>query len=131
LLDNYQAVVAEQPKSPAVQNFATVGAVYDDGLSLIFDGTSESTAKHYRCNASIKFAAGDRVRILADSGTYIVEYVVGVPLTTIAADTAKLADSAKQIVGNEGNTIVLSANVTKGHFYIWADGLGGWKQIDN
>lgn len=60
-------------------NFATVGGVYDDGLSLIFDGSDTPSEKHYKCNASVKFTAGDRVKILADSGTYVVEYVVGFP----------------------------------------------------
>lgn len=60
-------------------NFATVGAVHEDGLSLIFDGQETASEKHYKCNTSVRFAAGDRVRILKDSGTYVVEYVVGSP----------------------------------------------------
>lgn len=62
-----------------VRNFATVGEVFDDGVSLIFDGESEPSEKHYLCNRCAVFAAGDRVRILADGGTYIVEYPVGTP----------------------------------------------------
>lgn len=58
---------------------ATVGAKYTDGLSLIFDGQTEATAKHYKCNTSVTFSAGDRVKICRVSGTYIVEYVVGKP----------------------------------------------------
>lgn len=60
-------------------NFATVGEVYDDGLTLIFDGQEEASEKRYKCNTSVRFSAGDRVRILKDSGTYVVEYVVGAP----------------------------------------------------
>ena len=59
--------------------FATIGAVYDDGVTLIFDGQEEATAKHYRCNSSVLFSAGDRVKIASDSGTYVVEYIVGNP----------------------------------------------------
>ena len=62
-----------------IYNFATVGNVYDDGLSLIFDGQENETEKHYKCNTSVLFKAGDRVKILQDSGTYVVEYVVGAP----------------------------------------------------
>lgn len=62
-----------------VFNFATIGQVYADGVSLIFDGQEEPTEKHYKCNTSIIFSAGDRVKILSDSGTYVVEYVVGAP----------------------------------------------------
>ena len=60
-------------------NFATIGEIYEDGVSLIFDGQEEATEKHYKVNTSIVFHAGDRVKILADSGTYGVEYVVGTP----------------------------------------------------
>lgn len=68
----------EEPEA-LVRAFATVGAVYADGLSLIFDGEEEPTEKHYLCNTSVYFQAGDRVRLAKDSGTYIVEYVVGPP----------------------------------------------------
>ena len=59
--------------------FATIGTKYSDGLSLIFDGQTEESAKHYKCNTSITFSAGQRVKIIKDSGTYIVEYPVGNP----------------------------------------------------
>lgn len=62
-----------------VFQFATVGAVYEDGITLIFDGQEEASEKRYKCNTSISFAAGDRVKIAQDSGTYVVEYVVGYP----------------------------------------------------
>lgn len=64
-----------------VNNFATVGAVYSDGVSLIFDAQQEEGAseKHYKCNSGIRISAGDRVKLLKDSGTYVVEYVVGEP----------------------------------------------------
>ena len=69
----------EEPDEPLVRSFATIGAVYEDGVSLIFDGEAEATEKHYLCNANVFFEAGDRVRIIEDSGTYVVEYVVGPP----------------------------------------------------
>lgn len=62
-----------------VRNFATIGEIYEDGVSLIFDGEEEPTEKHYLCNTSVIFHAGDRVRIVSESGTYIVEYIVGAP----------------------------------------------------
>lgn len=61
------------------RNFATIGAVYEDGVTLIFDGEDDPTDKHYLCNTSVEFHAGDRVRIVECDGTYIVEYVVGPP----------------------------------------------------
>ena len=72
-----EAIPEEEPQ--IVRSFATVGAVYEDGVSLIFDGESAPTEKHYLCNTNVYFSAGDRVRILEDSGTYVVEYVVGPP----------------------------------------------------
>lgn len=69
---------AEEPE----RNFATIGAVYADGVTLIFDGEETATQKHYRCNTSVFFEPGDRVRIFRDSGTYVVEYVVGPPAQT-------------------------------------------------
>lgn len=72
----------EETEETPPQNFATVGAVYADGLSLIFDGEAAPSEKHYRCNTSIFFQPGDRVRIFKDSGTYVVEYVVGTPAQT-------------------------------------------------
>lgn len=62
-----------------ISNFATIGEIFEDGVSLIFDGQDAATEKHYKANTSIVFKAGDRVKILADSGTYVVEYVVGTP----------------------------------------------------
>ena len=69
----------EETTEEIVRHFATIGAVYEDGVSLIFDGEEEPTEKHYLCNTSAFFSAGDRVKILPDSGTYVVEYVVGSP----------------------------------------------------
>ena len=72
----------EERRETPVFQFATVAGVHEDGVSLIFDGETESSGKHYRCNTAAAFAPGDRVKICQDSGTYVVEYVVGVPQNT-------------------------------------------------
>ena len=77
-------------------NFATIKAVYDDGVTLAFDDGSESQ-KHYKVNSGVVFNAGDRVRILEDNGTYVVEYVVGRPIKAITAGTASTAGSANKL----------------------------------
>lgn len=65
-------------EASALENFfATVGHVYADGVSLIIDGTE--TQKHYLVNTSGTYTAGTKVKVLKISGTYIVEYPVGVP----------------------------------------------------
>lgn len=74
-----EAQAQTESQSLPQPSFATVGAVYDDGLSLLFDGEAEPGEKHYKCNTSVVFSAGDRVKIAADSGTFVVEYIVGYP----------------------------------------------------
>lgn len=59
--------------------FATVASVTASGITLQFDGEDEASSKPYRCNAAQRFLAGDRVKIHKDSGSYVVEYVVGAP----------------------------------------------------
>ena len=83
-------------------NLATIGEVFSDGVSLIFDGQTQATEKHYKCNTSINFKAGDRVKILKDSGTYIVEYIVGNP----KADSGGGGSSAPQDKLVNGNSSV-------------------------
>lgn len=79
-IDSLFVTNIEIPDENLPENFlATVGAVYDDGLSLILEGQTEATTKHYKCNTSATFAAGDRVKVARISGSYIVEYVVGPP----------------------------------------------------
>lgn len=59
--------------------FATVVAVGQNGVQLQFDGADAAGEKLYPCNISQVFRAGDRVKILHDSGTVVVEYVLGSP----------------------------------------------------
>ena len=63
----------EEPRGDAL---ATVGAVYADGITLIFDGATAPTTKRYKYNKSATFAVGDRVKIARVGGTYIVEYPI-------------------------------------------------------
>ena len=76
--DTYTQKVGDCMSGQSNENyFATIGGVYDDGVSLIFDGQETPTEKHYKVNTSVTFSAGDRVKILPYKGTYVVEYVVG------------------------------------------------------
>lgn len=70
--------------------FATIGSIHEDGVSLIFDGQSGETKKHYKVNKSVIFSPGDRVKLFPDSGTYIVEYAVGYPKLGDAADATQI-----------------------------------------
>ena len=87
---------------PRENAFATIAGIYEDGVTLIFDGEENASEKHYKVNTSVTFNAGDRVKIAKDSGTYIVEYPIGNPKiddgsgsgTVAEAEHAKTADKA-------------------------------------
>lgn len=64
--------MTESTQGRSGATLATVGAEYSDGVSLIFDGQDTASEKHYKCNASVSFAAGDRVVIVSISGSYVV-----------------------------------------------------------
>jgi len=90
---DYQEEMAEEAleDSGPEQTFATIGAVYSDGVSLLFDGEDEPSAKHYKVNTFFKYSAGQRVYIAKDSGTYVVLCAIGRPTTSIRADSAGTA----------------------------------------
>ena len=73
------------------RNFATVGNVYPDGVSLIFDCETTETQKHYLCNTSARIAAGDRVKVSMIDGTYIVEYSVGKQAVPVEPEGGSIA----------------------------------------
>lgn len=66
-------------EQPVEVRLATVAEVLSNGLRLTFDGSSEPTSKIYKCNAACIFSVGDRVKVTKHSGTYLVDYVIGVP----------------------------------------------------
>ena len=90
----------EETTEEIVRHFATIGAVYADGVSLIFDGEDAPTEKHYLCNTNVYFSPGDRVRILEDSGTYIVEYVVGSPKQQDTVGMPRGGDTGSALIKN-------------------------------
>lgn len=57
-------------------SFATVGTVYSDGITLIFDGQSTASTKRYKYNTAVTFESGQRVKVLKINGTYVVEYPI-------------------------------------------------------
>ena len=73
MIETYQQGVALETKEPQDASFATIGEVFADGVSLIFDGEETASTKHYKVNSFVVFNAADRVRIIKDSGTYVVE----------------------------------------------------------
>lgn len=79
MIESYQQEMSEKPEETQPYVFATIGEVYDDGVSLIFPGETEPGKKHYKVNTLGVYSSGQRVKVIKDSGTYIVEYPVGNP----------------------------------------------------
>ena len=75
-LTEYTAKAVKEPERIAL---ATVAAKHADGLSLIFDGQTAATTKHYKCNTAVAFAAGSRVVCLRISGSWVVAFAFGNP----------------------------------------------------
>ena len=90
-------------------SFATIDQIYDDGITLIFDGEETASEKHYKCNSFCIFAPGQRVRVIKDSGTYVVEYPVGNPN----------ADAILPAGGSDGQMLVKSGSAN--YALKWAD----------
>lgn len=93
-LETYQDLVETDPNEVQDASFAKIAEIYDDGVTLIFDGMEEATQKRYQTNSFVVFKAGDRVRVIKDSGTYVVEYPVGAPRKSFNADYAAKAGAA-------------------------------------
>lgn len=77
ILDSFQAEKEVFPSNLNTGNIATVSAVYSDGITLILPGNNAPTQKRYPYNSSVTFSSGQRVHILREGGTIIVEYPIG------------------------------------------------------
>lgn len=82
-------------------NFATVVEVNRSmGVRLKFEESNESTTKYYKCADGINISTGDKVKVFKDSGTYIVEYKVGLP--GAASEKIKFRINNTQYDSNQG-----------------------------
>ena len=93
---------------------ATVGAVYTDGLTLIFDGQETATEKHYKCNTSVTFKAGDRVKVARISGSYVVEYVVGAPGSGSGSSVSELVNGDYKLSLSAGGYLIPTGKIKLG-----------------
>lgn len=108
-LETYQDLVDTDPNEVQDASFAKIAEIYDDGVTLLFDGMEEATQKRYQTNSFVVFKAGDRVRIIKDSGTYVVEYPVGAPKKSFEADYAAVAGTAETASNAEKATYATDA----------------------
>lgn len=76
MLESYQDKQKIKRDEPSDAVFATVANVYTDGISLIFDGLTTESQKHYKYNKAINFQSNQRVKLFKYAGTYIVEYPI-------------------------------------------------------
>lgn len=109
-METYQDMAATDPQEAQDASFATIAAIYDDGVTLKFDGMDAPTEKRYQTNAFVVFKVGDRVRVIKDSGTYVVEYPVGAPRKSFSADYATDAKTANKAANADYATSAGSAN---------------------
>lgn len=103
-----------QTTEQAAAELATVGGVYSDGLTLIFDGQSEATQKHYKCNTAVSFSVGDRVKVAKISGSYVVEYVVGAPNSGRVAGVTELVNGDYKVTLDSNGNLVPTGDVSIG-----------------
>lgn len=125
IMDYQQKMTEEELETggPA-QTFATVAAVYADGVSLLFDGEDEPSVKHYKVNTFFKYIVGQRVYIAKDSGTYVVLCAIGDPAAEIAADTAATATSADTALKADTADALGEAGSYAGETYITKANVG-------
>lgn len=117
MIDGITEAAAIEEDLPSDAQLATVDAVFKDGLTLIFDGQTTATKKHYKCNTSVAFQSGDRVKVARISGSYVVEYVVGAPSTGgggSSASVSELVNGSYKITLDENGNLVPTGNVKLG-----------------
>lgn len=148
-METYQDLAADEPNEVPEASFATISEIFEDGVTLLFDGLDAPTTKRYKVNAFVVFHPGDRVRVIKASGTYVVEYPVGNPRREFTADSATnadhattadnatsadhatTADSASQVTGTisyasrSGSASNVFANGYTNRQRIWLDYSGG------
>ena len=106
-----EILTAAAPEEQAEQEeilIATVGAVTETGVTLIFAGEESASEKTYQGNVSAALKAGDRVKITKDSGTYLIDYAVGVPGSAVGEDIHELpAGGAKGLSSRKAPLTVM------------------------
>lgn len=129
MIENYQEQQRiDKKEAPEVQ-IATIGSYNSTTktATLIFPGEVEPTTKAYKCNESIEFAAGMRVRIAKISGTYVVEYPIN-GYQTGSGETPELADMANR-VRNTGSTGSIYFRIYNNALQYRLNANGTWKSV--
>ena len=98
-----KAVKTEEEQEEEQEEFvlATVAEVTSTGVKLTVDGAGAAGEKEYKVNSMQKLAAGDRVKICKNSGTYLVEYKIGAPMADYPIPAG---GTSGQLLAKDGST---------------------------
>ena len=80
LTDLNEVIEPEEEENQEEIVLATVAEVTANGVKITIDGSDEAGDKEYKANSSQLIKQGDRVKIHKNSGTYLIEYVIGSPM---------------------------------------------------
>lgn len=129
MIENYQEQQRIDKKEVPEVQIATIGSYNSTTktATLIFPGETEPTTKAYKCNESIEFSAGMRVRIAKISGTYVVEYPIN-GYQTGSGETPELADMANR-VRNTGSTGSIYFRIYNNVLQYRVNVNGTWKNV--
>lgn len=88
--------------------FGTVTEIdLEKGVKVTLDGHTDPGIKLYKCRKGLTLSVGDRVKLIKTSGTYVVEYAVGLPARTYNMNQCPTGDSASaSACANWINTII-------------------------
>ena len=80
LTDLNEVIEPEEEENQEEIVLATVAEVTANGVKITINGSDEAGDKEYKANSSQLIKQGDRVKIHKNSGTYLIEYVIGSPM---------------------------------------------------
>ena len=129
MIENYQEQQRIDKKEVPEVQIATIGSYNSTTktATLIFPGETEPTTKAYKCNESIEFSAGMRVKIAKISGTYVVEY----PISGVVDgedEVPELATTATR-VRNTGSTGSIYFRIYNNALQYRLNANGTWKSV--
>ena len=108
-----EALLPEERDAQEGFILATVAQVTASGVKIAVDGAGEAGSKEYKVNTIQKLAAGDRVKICKNSGSYLVEYKIGTPM----------ADYPIPSGGTDGQVLMKDGDTD--YSVKWGNGSGG------
>ncbi|MBQ1235461.1 MAG: hypothetical protein IIX72_00640 [Oscillospiraceae bacterium] len=66
----------------------------EKGIKIIVDGQSQASEKYYKCRKGLTLSVGDRVKVAKISGTFVIEYSIGLPARRYNMNQCPTGESA-------------------------------------